>query len=152
MRNQSVPQASGELRSVGRLRSLPSRLRGSLSSCGESGTVGQGQVASSSSPDRGGDPGAAEPQMHSSCHSECRCCGRNLGSRNSPHPFQSFGHLFLEGFPFPNCVVFKLPCRYFVYYFQPFLVLSLQTIRHACARVRLRRRGWVAASSLAVSW
>lgn len=70
--------------------------------------------------DRGGDPGASEPQLHFNCHSEWHCCGRNLGSRNSPHPFQSFGRLFLEGFLFLKCVVFKLPCRYFAY-FQPFL-------------------------------
>lgn len=70
--------------------------------------------------DRGGDPGASEPQLHFNCHSEWHCCGRNLGSRNSPHPFQSFGCLFLEGFLFLKCVVFKLPCRYFAY-FQPFL-------------------------------
>lgn len=80
---------------------------------------GWGRDGQCSPPDRGGDPGASEPQMHFSCHSEWHCCGRNLGSCNSPHPFQSFWCLFLEGFPFLNWAVFKLPCRYFAY-FQPF--------------------------------
>lgn len=91
--------------------------------------MGQGQAALCSSPDHGAHPGASEPhpgasephpgasepQRRFSCHTQWHCCRRSLGSCNSPHAFQSFGHLFLEGFPF-----LKLLCRYFVY-FQPFL-------------------------------
>lgn len=60
-------------------------------------------------------PGASEPQMHFSCHSECHCCGRNSGSSTSSHTFQSFGCLFLESFSFLTCVVFKLLQVFFIF-------------------------------------